>query len=528
MNGLKLMKLSNVLIYLTLLLYLVALIAPATATAQGDPAPAGKEKLAAIDAYIETQMKELRIPGLALGIVQGDQIIHLKGFGIADPSGRAVTPQTPFSLGSLNKPITDLAVMQLVEQGKVELDAPVQRYIPWFRIADEAASAQITVRHLMLQTSGMATNAGYANATDTDTSDTAIERRVRAMRSTALAQPVGTAFAYSNDSFIVLALLIQQVTGQSYNDYLKEHVFAPLQMSHSSASLPEAMTQGMATGYRHWFDRPFPADLPWNRGQIPLYASAEDLSHYLIAHLNEGRFGTASVLSPPGIAELQRPANRDGTDEVFWGMGWEIKQEYGLPMLHKNGDEANFHADLILLPESRSGIVLLTNAPRMLSSFFGNQPESLIAIGVAKLLAGQQPVVIANSKPLLVYVTIPLILILQAMLAVRAVVLLRRWRSQPAQRPQRTVSRVLHVVLPLLFSIVWGCLMLFGASQLVGAPLSFLIYIWPDVGYTLLLSGLFALGWGVVRAVLAYLALRPTSTPPTSLAGAPVIEALKP
>jgi CubicO group peptidase (beta-lactamase class C family) len=416
--------------------------------------------------------------------------------------------------------------MQLVEAGKVELDAPVQRYIPWFRIADEAGglpgAAQITVRHLMLQTSGMATNTGYANATDTDTSDMAIERRVRSMGSTALAQPVGTAFAYSNDSFIILALLIQQVTGQSYNDYLKDHVFAPLQMSHSSASQPEAMTQGMATGYRHWFGWPFPADLPWNRGQIPLYASAEDLSHYLIAHLNEGRFGTAAVLSPQGMAEVQRPANRDGTDEVFWGMGWEIKQEYGLPMLHKNGDEANFHGDLILLPESRYGVVLLTNAPRMLSSFLVNQPETLIAIGVAKLLSGQQPALIVSSIPLLLYVTMPLILLLQLMLALRAIVLLRRWHSQPAQRSQGRVSRVLQVVLPLLFSIIWGGLMLFGASQLVGAPLSFLIYIWPDVGYTLLVSGLFALGWGVVRAMLAYLALRPTSTPTTSLAGAPM------
>jgi len=85
---------------------------------------------AAIDTYIESQMRDLRIPGLALGIVQGDQIVHLKGFGVADPSGRAVTPQTPFHIASISKSFTALAVMQLVEAGKLDLDAPVQRYRP--------------------------------------------------------------------------------------------------------------------------------------------------------------------------------------------------------------------------------------------------------------------------------------------------------------------------------------------------------------------------------------------------------------
>src|ERR1700752_2284817 len=91
----------------------------------------GAPDFAAIDRYIESQMQAARLPGLALGIVQGDQIVHLKGYGIADPTGRAVTPQTPFQIASLGKPITGVAIMQLVEQGKIELDAPVQRYLPW-------------------------------------------------------------------------------------------------------------------------------------------------------------------------------------------------------------------------------------------------------------------------------------------------------------------------------------------------------------------------------------------------------------
>ena len=108
-----------------------------------------------VDAYIEEQMQRLHIPGASLAIIEGDKVMHQRGFGKARPDGETPTPQTPFFIGSLTKSITALAVMQLVEAGKVELDAPVQRYLPWFRVANPEASAQMTVRHLLNQTSGM-------------------------------------------------------------------------------------------------------------------------------------------------------------------------------------------------------------------------------------------------------------------------------------------------------------------------------------------------------------------------------------
>ncbi|MGE5334920.1 MAG: serine hydrolase domain-containing protein, partial [Nitrososphaerota archaeon] len=109
----------------------------------------------AIDAYIASRMQAAHIPGLSLAVVKGDQIAYLKGYGHADPSGHPVTPQTPFIIGSISKTFTALALMQLVEAGKVDVDAPVQRYLPWFSLADSHASARITVRNLLNQTSGI-------------------------------------------------------------------------------------------------------------------------------------------------------------------------------------------------------------------------------------------------------------------------------------------------------------------------------------------------------------------------------------
>ena len=123
--------------------------------------------LEAVDAYIDDQMQAHRIPGLALAIIDDGAIVSMRGYGRAAPSGREMTPQTPMIIGSMSKAFTALAVMQLVEAGQVELDAPVQRYIPWFALADAESSAAITVRHLLNQTSGIPNAIGLAHCLGT-------------------------------------------------------------------------------------------------------------------------------------------------------------------------------------------------------------------------------------------------------------------------------------------------------------------------------------------------------------------------
>jgi CubicO group peptidase (beta-lactamase class C family) len=133
-----------------------------------------------IDAYIDQQMQRLNLPGVSLAIVEGDQIVHLRGFGRARPGGEVPSPQTPFFIGSTTKSFTALAVMQLVETGKIDLDAPVQRYLPWFKLADPQAAAQVIVRHLLNQTSGLPLSPGWQSLADFDDRPDATERQARA------------------------------------------------------------------------------------------------------------------------------------------------------------------------------------------------------------------------------------------------------------------------------------------------------------------------------------------------------------
>src|SRR5688572_31620792 len=161
---------------------------------------------AAVDTYISTRMKELGIPGAALVIIQGDRIAHLKAFGVADASGRPVTPQTPFFTGSTGKSFTALAIMQLVEAGKIKLDAPVQTYLPWFQVADADASEMITVRQLLNQVSGLPQSIGQKQVANGDLSDSAIENNVRALGQIDLIAPPGERYEYSNANYVTLGM----------------------------------------------------------------------------------------------------------------------------------------------------------------------------------------------------------------------------------------------------------------------------------------------------------------------------------
>jgi len=502
-------------IALAILALAVCLTAVTAGAAPSPTAPAGPD-FAAIDAYIGAQMREQRIPGLALGIVHGDQIVHLKGFGVADDSGRAVTPQTPFLIFSSTKSFTALAIMQLVGAGKIELDAPVQRYLPWFRVADPDASARITVRHLLNHTSGLpeTADADIGLLTSTDTSASASEQTVRALRTVSLDRPVGAAFAYVNANYVTLGLIVQAVSGQTYESYVREHIFAPLDMRQSFTAKAAAQPHGLAMGYRYWFGRPFPADLPDNRSNLPaggLFSSAEDMTHYLIAQLNQGRYGAASILSPKGVAAMHAPAVRR-RGEMFYGMGWYVVPVNGAPVIWHGGDGTNFHSNMMLAPEGQWGVVLLENAQNNMD---GGDRMHQTAFGVISMVMGRQPP--ATESETFNQLILMVILAITALVVIgmiRSIVVLRRWRTQPGRRPHGRRGIIWHVVLSLVLHLALALVFLVGLPQvLFHLSLSFFLLWVPDFGYTLVVGGVLALGWGITRTVLAVLVLRKRSVP---------------
>jgi CubicO group peptidase (beta-lactamase class C family) len=482
----------------------------ASSTAFASPAQSTAPDFAAIDSYVEAQMKDIGLPGVAIGIIQGDQIVYVKGYGIADPSGRAVTPQTPFWPASLAKPVTALAVMQLVETGQIELDAPVQRYLPYFRLTDEQASATITVRHLLNQSSGISQAAGNDKFPSKDSLDWTMEQRVRELSDNALTHPVGTTYQYSNVNYATLALIVETVSGQTFESYVQGHIFDPLEMSRSTFYQPGATPSDSATGYQQWFGFPVASFRPLPRsgnGGGGLIASAEDMTHFMIAQLNQGRYENVTVLSPAGIAEMHTPAIRDGDTESFYAMGWEVETVNGLTSISHNGHNPNYIGKM-LMPGNGWGIVMMTNANGLLAATRATD----IPAGIASLLSGAQPPATEGEPVILAfYWGIMSIVALQIIGMAFSLVTLWRWfrNSQPDRRPRGWLRMGWHVVLPLVVNLLlaYGLMIVLPSIMPGGVSLQGFVFVYPDVGYAMVMSGVVAFIW-IIRTVLAYFALR--------------------
>jgi CubicO group peptidase (beta-lactamase class C family) len=471
--------------------------------------------LPAVDRYVRSEMDAQRIPGLALGIVHGDRIVHVQGFGQADRSGRQVTPQTPFLIGSVTKSFTALAIMQLSEAGRVQLDAPVQRYLPWWRVADPGASTRVTVRHLLYQVSGLSKATGNEYATSGDTRDSALEDRVRALRDAELTQPVGTTWQYSNANYWTLGMIVQAVSGQSYETYIQQHIFNPLQMSNSYTSGTEAGQHGLPRGHRYWYGVPVASKVPFDRGGLGsggLSSSAEDMTRYLSLYLNDGRRGAAALVSPAGTAELQRAGVPTGLDGVSYAMGWDVGSVQGIPTISHDGSGFDSHANVVLIPDRKWGVVVMENGENSPDEFFGSRRMTGIANGVAGMLIGREPPAPSSSRSLwVVYGVVLGIIVMQVGGMVRSVRTIRTWRVDPMRRPTGALRIGLRVGLPLLVSWTWAVLVLFGLPQMIRAPLPAVLMGLPDLSYPLVASAILAFGWGIVRVIWAIRTLR---TPP--------------
>jgi CubicO group peptidase (beta-lactamase class C family) len=257
-------------------------------------------------------------------------------------------------IGSQTKSFTALAIAQLAEAGKLDLNAPVQTYIPWFRVADEQASAQITVRHLLQHTSGLS-DSGYSVILSNDAS---LEESVRSLEQARLTAPVGTRFQYFNLGYSVLGYLIELRSGESYADYIEANIFAPLGMDSSTARPQDALD--VAQGYTRLFGFNVPMAQPAPGFAIPagyIVSTAEDMARYAMAMNN----GSAGLVSPQMMRQIYTPGPGS------YGFGWFI-YDNGALIMHGGANET-FGTDVNLYPRADRAFVLLINQGHQFDHF---------------------------------------------------------------------------------------------------------------------------------------------------------------
>ncbi|RUL49425.1 serine hydrolase domain-containing protein [Lysinibacillus antri] len=355
----------------------------------------GKEgKYQHIDSYLQNQMEVQAISGLAYAILQEDKIVHIKAFGKAD-TDISLTVQTPMKLASVSKSFTSLAIMQLVDQGKIDLDASIKQYIPWYRLENEEAATSITIRHLLNQTSGLPSEVVIGK----DLMKRSLEETVRLMKKVDLIHPTGTKFEYSNLNYVSLGLVVEYVTGMQLADYIETQILTPLNMNTSYTSIEEAKKNGLSKDFTSWFGKLLPtktimSDMPNFLASGYMVSSVEDMGKYLLMYMNKGTLAGQKLVSEKGIQTLHTPSEtaKMYLDDEFFGnyaMGWWQRKVQGTTVIGHSGDLFSAaRTDMYIIPEKKIGVVILTNTN---TGTFAPGDSHISTDGVISMLLGKEP-----------------------------------------------------------------------------------------------------------------------------------------
>ncbi len=309
--------------------------------------------------------------GLAVDVVRDGSLEWFFRHGVADvESKEPITDDTVFRIGSITKTFTAIAVMQLCERGLVDLDVPASDYLRTFRLVPAKESFRPTVRHLLTHTAGI----GYWRRV-WDLLQPGVGAGVRSGRSGApplgeyyrQGLPVeiepGTKWAYSNHGFAALGQIIEDVTGQPLQDYLRERIFEPLGMDHTDLVGSERIRSRLAIGYvlrsrglKPVADREVPT--PGGGG---MYSTAADVARYVAALQRMYAGGQDLVLKPETLASMFQPHFQLDPRLPGMGLAFELGEESGHKTIGKTGIVSGFHSAIVLAPQDRIGVVVLSN-----------------------------------------------------------------------------------------------------------------------------------------------------------------------
>lgn len=460
--------------------------------------PTGDELAARMDAYLAANFPRAGAPGLAVAVVDADGVRYLRTFGDCPDA------DAPFVVGSLSKSFTAVAVMQLVEQGAVDLDAPASRYAPGYDVPDE-----VTVRSLLNQTSGFGAYDSLAEAADGE-----------------LGETFG-AFSYANANYDLLGRVVEGASGEDYARYLDEHVLEPLGMASTTADPARAEALGMVPGHRDWFGLPVAdgfrhaqGDGAWGGPASGYVASSvRDMASYLRMYLNGGMGGDgARVLSADSVRRMFLDRVPDPEGDTYYGMGWtSFSWDDGELVLSHDGQVENYTASMCLLPERGIGIVALSDAN---DNAGGNIRFFDLVGGVVSVAIGGTGQPMDDAWTWAWRQRVDVLYASALLLAVSPLLLTGRWRRRLSAACRGGVAPIVRAR-SLRMLLVRGVLLHVALSACIlalpfvwGVPWRDLLTFSPDVSTVLLASAGLLVVAGAVRLAAA-VTLRNDEPPPS-------------
>ena len=488
------------------------------------PAGSSEPDFGAIDRFVESERQAMRVP-----------VCRLASF-------RATTSSTSRASARLTRPAAgdasdaddhrvDHQVLHRAcshaagRGGQGRPGRPFQRYTA---VVPRRRRGRIRSHHrapLLNQTSGLPTFAGQCRHGWRPTGDQALERAVRSHGKRILSKPVGSTYQYSNFNYETLGMLDADGSGESYDSTSSGTCWIRWTCAGRSRHRrrPGAMDWRPATSSGSGF--PVATDLTYSRAIRPaggLVSTSEDLAHYLVAQLNGGRYGAASVLSSAGIAELHRGAARIEDRIAYYGMGWQTGAIGDIPIVQHDGVLITGFADMVLVPEHNLGIVVLANGV----SRVAEQRLGGIAPAIANVLLGKPPLPATENRIFQALTVVSFAIIAVQLFGMfRTATKLRLWRRGIESRPSGALSLAWHLGVPLAVNLAWAAMVLVGVPALFGLPLVDSVFALGDFAYLIAGSAAVALVWGPLRTLLAWRALHATASAEASGSPEPAVAA---
>ena len=346
----------------------ILLIAAGAALISSAPAAqTPQSRFEAIAALTEAKMREYRVPGVAIGVLENG-VITSRGFGVAnaaDPQPRAVTAETVFPIASISKTFAATMVMRLVEQGKLDLKAPVRKYLPDFKVRDENVAREVTIWNLMTHTAGWE---GQVSGPDRG-EDTLRNFVATVMPDLMQVAPPAAAWSYNNAGFSVSGRVIEAVTGTSINRAIDDLVFKPLGLKHAGTTAGDFIVHPFAVGHINprgstepaGMIRPFSPSVSVTAGGVGLCVN--DLLAYAEFHMGNGVTQSGErVLSRASLEMMRTPQLRKQSTDDDIGLGWHLRNVGPLRVAAHGGTLAGHILLLELVPEKNFAIGILTNS----------------------------------------------------------------------------------------------------------------------------------------------------------------------
>lgn len=314
-------------------------------------------------AWLEGQVLYRHLPGVAVGVVADQHLVWAKGFGFADVAKNVpMTPQTKFRMASHSKLFTATAIMQLREAGKLRLDDPVSKHLPWFTVKPASDDdPEITIEELLTHSSGLPREAS-AHWTTFDFPTSAELKALMPARQAAFAPDVR--WKYSNLAYSIAGLVVEAVSGQTWADYVQQHIYGPLGMTSSSV---DRNVPGLAVGY----NRRLPDD---SRSATPfidakgmaaatgITSTVDDMARFASAQFRKGRRGGANILSTGSLRDMHRLRVLENNWTQGNAIGFAVRRERDKVFVSHGGSYPGYQTQTVLQLDDKVAVIVLANA----------------------------------------------------------------------------------------------------------------------------------------------------------------------